>query len=104
MEAASRILGKQVVKKDPLTISYIEQLWKKANFKKPSDLRDLFNLVVSFEGCLRVSETIAIQRKHVTEFPDRFEIFLVKRKNDPKKEGHTVCFKIVRDPRVKNAA
>ena len=38
------------------------------------------------------------------EFEDRFEIFFSKRKNDPKKLGHTVCFKKVRDPRVKNAA
>ncbi|XP_077986135.1 integrase/recombinase xerD homolog [Glandiceps talaboti] len=91
VESARRLLGRPVIKKQPVTTEVISELVE--HFKDSSslkDVRDICLMLIAFAGFLRFSDVVNIKRSHVSFFDSHVSIVIQKSKNDQYSKGNVI--------------
>ena len=90
-EGARRRLARPVRPKEPLSLETVVRVAQSYNSVSASlaDVRFLFVLLVGYDGLFRISELLNVRVKDVSISDVGMSLFVVQRKNDQFREGHT---------------
>ena len=90
VEAAKRQLGRETVKKDPITPDILEKIVSSSDKSCLKSQRVVVICLLSYAGFLRYNEMANVRRCDIQFFESHFDLFIEKAKNDVYRDGNHV--------------